>query len=110
MSAAEDLILTVTKGGSGKLSSAHDYPVRGRGGQGVKAISPGPRGGRIVAAFPVEMSDQIMLATSAGQSIRVPVDQISFRSRAAGGVRVFDVSADEDVVSVARIAEQGETE
>jgi DNA gyrase subunit A len=110
MSAAEDLILTVTKGGSGKLSSAHDYPVRGRGGQGVKAISPGPRGGRIVAAFPVEMSDQIMLATSAGQSIRVPVDQISFRSRAAGGVRVFDVDADEDVVSVARIAEQGETE
>ncbi len=108
MSAAEDLILTVTKGGSGKLSSAHDYPVRGRGGQGVKAISPGPRGGRIVAAFPVEMSDQIMLATSAGQSIRVPVDQISFRSRAAGGVRVFDVGADEDVVSVARIAEQGD--
>jgi DNA gyrase subunit A len=108
MSAAEDLILTVTKGGSGKLSSAHDYPVRGRGGQGVKAISPGPRGGRIVAAFPVETSDQIMLATSAGQSIRVPVDQISFRSRAAGGVRVFDVGADEDVVSVARIAEQGE--
>jgi DNA gyrase subunit A len=108
MSAAEDLILTVTAGGSGKLSSAHDYPVRGRGGQGVKAISPGPRGGRIVAAFPVEMSDQIMLATSAGQSIRVPVDQISFRSRSAGGVRVFDVGADEDVVSVARIAEQGD--
>ncbi|MFN3994804.1 MAG: DNA gyrase subunit A, partial [Tabrizicola flagellatus] len=42
MSAAEDLILTVTKGGSGKLSSSHDYPVRGRGGMGVKAISPGP--------------------------------------------------------------------
>ncbi|MCC6517925.1 MAG: DNA gyrase subunit A, partial [Tabrizicola sp.] len=46
MSAAEDLILTITKGGSGKLSSSHDYPVRGRGGMGVKAISPGPRGGR----------------------------------------------------------------
>ncbi len=108
MSAAEDLILTVTAGGSGKLSSAHDYPVRGRGGQGVKAISPGPRGGRIVAAFPVELSDQIMLATSAGQSIRVPVDQISFRSRSAGGVRVFNVAADEDIVSVARVAEQAE--
>jgi DNA gyrase subunit A len=108
MSAAEDLILTVTAGGSGKLSSAHDYPVRGRGGQGVKAISPGPRGGRIVAAFPVETSDQIMLATSAGQSIRVPVDQVSFRSRSAGGVRVFSVAEGEDVVSVARIAEQGD--
>ena len=108
MSAAEDLILTVTAGGSGKLSSSHDYPVRGRGGMGVKAISPGPRGGRIVASFPVEMTDQIMLATSTGQSIRVPVDQVSFRSRSAGGVRVFNVGAEEEVVSVARVAEQGE--
>jgi DNA gyrase subunit A len=108
MSAAEDLILTVTAGGSGKLSSSHDYPVRGRGGMGVKAISPGPRGGRIVASFPVDLSDQIMLATSTGQSIRTPVEQISFRSRSAGGVRVFNVAADEDVVSVARVAEQGD--
>jgi DNA gyrase subunit A len=107
MSAAEDLILTVTKGGSGKLSSSHDYPVRGRGGMGVKAISPGPRGGRIIASFPVELSDQIMLATSTGQSIRVPVDQVSFRSRSAGGVKVFAVGAEEEVVSVARIADQG---
>ena len=110
MSAAEDLILTVTKGGSGKLSSSHDYPVRGRGGMGVKAISPGPRGGRIIASFPVDLADQIMLATSTGQSIRVPVDQISFRSRSAGGVKVFSVAADEEVVSVARVADQGEEE
>ncbi len=110
MSAAEDLILTITKGGSGKLSSSHDYPVRGRGGMGVKAISPGPRGGRIIASFPVTPSDQIMLATSTGQSIRVPVDQISFRSRSAGGVRVFNVAADEEVVSVARVADQGDEE
>ena len=107
MSAAEDLILTVTKGGSGKLSSSHDYPVRGRGGMGVKAISPGPRGGRIVASFPVELSDQIMLATSSGQSIRTPVDQVSFRSRSAGGVKIFAIGADEEVVSVARVADQG---
>jgi DNA gyrase subunit A len=108
MSAAEDLILTVTKGGSGKLSSSHDYPVRGRGGMGVKAISPGPRGGRIIASFPVELSDQIMLATSTGQSIRVPVDQVSFRSRMAGGVRVFAIGPEEEVVSVARVADQGD--
>ena len=108
MSAAEDLILTITKGGSGKLSSSHDYPVRGRGGMGVKAISPGPRGGRIIASFPVTTADQIMLATSTGQSIRVPVDQISFRSRSAGGVKVFNVASDEEVVSVARVADQGE--
>jgi DNA gyrase subunit A len=107
MSAAEDLILTVTKGGSGKLSSSHDYPVRGRGGMGVKAISPGPRGGRIIASFPVDLADQIMLATSTGQSIRVPVDQVSFRSRSAGGVKVFAIGAEEEVVSVARVADQG---
>jgi DNA gyrase subunit A len=110
MSAAEDLILTVTRGGSGKLSSSHDYPVRGRGGMGVKAISPGPRGGIVVASFPVVLADQIMLATSTGQSIRVPVDQISFRSRSAGGVKVFSVADGEDVVSVARVADQGEDE
>ena len=106
MSAAEDLILTITAGGAGKLSSSHDYPVRGRGGMGVKAISPGPRGGRIVACFPVDSADQIMLATSTGQSIRVPVEQISFRSRSAGGVRVFTVAEGEDVVTVARVVEQ----
>lgn len=106
MSAAEDLILTITAGGAGKLSSAHGYPVRGRGGMGVKAMDGAMRGGALVASFPVVLSDQIMLATSTGQSIRVPVDQISFRSRAAGGVKVFNVGAGEEVVSVARVAEQ----
>ncbi len=110
MSASEDLILTVTVNGQGKLSSSHDYPVRGRGGQGVKAMSGGSRGGSLVACFPVERSDQVMLATSTGQSIRCPVEGISFRSRSAGGVRVFDTGAGEEVVSVARIAEQGEDE
>jgi DNA gyrase subunit A len=108
MSAAENLILTITKGGSGKLSSSHDYPVRGRGGMGVAAMDKAMRGGEIVASFPVELQDQIMLVTSKGQSIRVPVDGISFRSRSAGGVRVFNTGADETVVSVAWIADQGE--
>jgi len=110
MSAAEDLILTITSSGTGKLSSSHDYPVRGRGGMGVKAMDGAMRGGPLVASFPVEFNDQIMLATSTGQSIRVPVGQISFRSRSAGGVRVFNVATDEEVVSVARVAEQGEEE
>ena len=108
MSAAENLILTITKGGSGKMSSSHDYPVRGRGGMGVAAMDKAMRGGEIVASFPVEMQDQIMLVTSKGQSIRVPVDGISFRSRSAGGVRVFNTGTDETVVSVAWIADQGE--
>ena len=106
MSAAENLMLTITTNGMGKLSSSHDYPVRGRGGQGVQAIDKAMRGGALVATFPVEMDDQVMLATSGGQSIRVPVEGISFRSRSAGGVRVFNTRADETVVSVAWIAEQ----
>ena len=110
MSAAEDLILTITAKGSGKISSSHDYPVRGRGGQGVMAMDKAMRGGELVASFPVEGDDQIMLATSTGQSIRVPVDGISFRSRSAGGVRVFNTGEGETVVSVARIAENGEDE
>ena len=108
MSAAENLILTITEGGSGKMSSSHDYPVRGRGGMGVAAMDKAMRGGEIVASFPVEMQDQIMLVTSKGQSIRVPVDGISFRSRSAGGVRVFNTGPDETVVSVAWIADQGD--
>ena len=109
MSAAEDLILTITKSGTGKLSSSHDYPVRGRGGQGVAAMDKAMRGGDLVASFPVEMDDQIMLATSTGQSIRCPVDGISFRSRGAGGVKVFNTASGEEVVSVAWIADQGDT-
>jgi len=108
MSAAEDLILTITAGGSGKLSSSHDYPVRGRGGQGVAAMDKAMRGGPLVACFPVDIEDQIMLATSTGQSIRVPVEGISFRSRSAGGVRVFNTGPGEEVVSVAWIADPAE--
>ncbi len=108
MSAAENLILTITAQGSGKLSSSHDYPVRGRGGLGVAAMDKAMRGGPIVSAFPVETDDQIMLVTNQGQSIRVPVDGISFRSRSAGGVKVFDTGEGEEVVSVAWIADQGE--
>ena len=108
MSAVENLILTITAKGSGKLSSSHDYPVRGRGGMGVTAMDKAMRGGPIVSAFPVELGDQIMLVTSTGQSIRVPVEGISFRSRSAGGVKVFNTGKDEEVVSVAWIAEAEE--
>ncbi|MDT2075451.1 MAG: DNA gyrase subunit A [Planktomarina sp.] len=108
MAAVENLILTITRGGSGKLSSSHDYPVRGRGGMGVTAMDKAMRGGAVVASFPVEMSDQIMLVTSNGQSIRCPINGISFRSRSAGGVRVFNTSGDEKVVSVAYIPDQGD--
>ncbi len=101
MLAANDLLVTINRSGVGNLTSAHDYRVSGRGGQGVGAM----KGGAIVATFPVELEDQIMLATSKGQSIRCPVNGISFRSRSAGGVRVFNTAKGEEVVSVAWIAE-----
>jgi DNA gyrase subunit A len=108
MSEAENLLLTITANGSGKLSSSHDYPVRGRGGMGVTAMDKSMRGGEIVTSFPVDLLDQIMLVTTTGQSIRVPVEGISFRSRSAGGVRVFNTAKGEEVASVAWIAEQNE--
>ncbi|WP_417809270.1 DNA gyrase subunit A [Thioclava sp.] len=108
MREAQNLMLTIAAKGVGKISSSHDYPLRGRGGQGVTAFDKRMPGGRLVASFPVEMSDQIMLATSTGQSIRCPVQDISFRSRSAGGVRVFNTAKNEEVVSVARIADQGD--
>ncbi len=109
MSAAEDLILTVTAGGLGKITSSHDYRVTARGGQGVRATDAAMRGGPLVAAFPVEMSDQVMLVTSSGQSIRIPVDGIRFMARSGGGVRVLNLNGSgEEVASVARIAEAAE--
>ena len=107
MRAAEHLILTITTDGIGKISSSHDYPTRGRGGQGVNAWST-KANATLVASFPVDLDDQIMLATSKGQSIRVPVEGISFRSRSAGGVKVFNTGKGEKVVSVAWIAEKGD--
>ena len=109
LSAQEQLILTITSIGLGKRTSALEYRVTGRGGQGVNAIDLG-RGGRVVSAFPVEEEDQIMLVTNAGQSIRCPVAGISRQSRAASGVRVFNTGDGEEVVSIARLADSGEDE
>ena len=109
---ANQLLLTITSRGMGKTTSSFDYRTAGRGGQGVTAMDlsekRGKETGMLVACFPVSREDQIMLATSTGQSIRVPVEGISFRSRAAGGVRVFNTGAGEEVVSVAWIAEQAD--
>ncbi len=108
LSALEEWILTITAGGYGKRSSAHEYRVSGRGGQGIAAANLGRRGDTIIAAFPVEDDDQIMLATTTGQSIRCPVDGISRQGRGSSGVTVFNTGKDETVISVAWIAEQGD--
>ncbi|MEE9454021.1 MAG: DNA gyrase subunit A [Paracoccaceae bacterium] len=108
LSALEEWILTITSGGYGKRSSAHEYRVSGRGGQGISAANLGRRGDNIVACFPVEDDDQIMLATTTGQSIRCPVAGISRQSRGSSGVTVFNTAKGETVISVAWIADQGD--
>jgi len=110
LASLEQWILTITKGGFGKRSSAHEYRVSGRGGQGVAAANLGRRDDRIIACFTVEDEDQIMLATSTGQSIRCPVAGISRQGRTSSGVTVFSLGKSEDVVSVAYIAESSNDE
>ena len=110
LSAQEEWILTVTSAGFGKRSSAHEYRVSSRGGQGITAANLGRRDDTIISSFPVENDDQIMLVTSTGQSIRCPVEGISRQSRTASGVTIFNTSNNEKVVSVAWIAEKNENE
>ena len=110
LSAQEEWILTITSSGFGKRSSAHEYRVSGRGGQGISAANLERREDTIISSFTVEEDDQIMLVTSTGQSIRCPVSGISRQSRSASGVRVFNTGADEKVVSVACIAEKNDSD
>ena len=82
LGAAEQFILTMTENGYGKRTSSYEYRTSGRGGKGIIAIVTSKRNGPVVAAFPVEDADQLMLVTDGGQLIRTPVDAAS-ASRAA---------------------------
>ena len=106
LAAAEEFILAVTQNGFGKRTSAYDYRVTGRGGQGIVNIETSERNGPVVATFPIAGSDQIMLVTDGGQLIRSPVDDIRIAGRRTQGVTLFKVSDEERVVSVARLAEE----
>ena len=118
MSAAEQFVLTVTEKGMGKRTSSYEYRITNRGGKGIVAmgILEGKKGaktirkktGRLVASFPVEEADQIMLVTDRGQLIRTKVEGIRIVSRSSQGVIVFDTAEDERVVSVERLSEEGE--
>ena len=112
MGAAEQFVLNVTAQGFGKRSSSFDYRVSGRGGKGLKATDQTKAAeiGPLVAAFPVDAEDEIMLVSNAGQLIRVPVEGIRIASRASKGVRVFRTGPDEEVVSVERISDAGATD
>ena len=103
----EQFILTVSERGYGKRSSSYEYRISGRGGKGIAAMVVNERNGPLVASFPVEGTDQVMLVTDAGQLIRTPVDDVRIASRNTQGVRIFRTEADEKVVSVERIPDDG---
>ena len=108
MSAQEQVVLTVSVNGYGKRTSSYEYRTTGRGGKGIVAMSVNNRNGKLVASFPVEHSDQIMLVTDKGQLIRCPVEGIRVAGRSTQGVIVFDTAEDEHVVSVEHIGDDGE--
>ncbi len=107
LKAREQFVLTVSEKGFGKRSSSYDFRTSGRGGKGIRATDTSKTNeiGKLVAAFPVEDKDQLMLVSDGGQLIRVPVDGIRIASRATKGVTIFSTARDEKVVSVERISE-----
>ncbi len=108
----EQFILAIAEDGLGKRSSAYEYRITARGGKGIDNLdlSRGRKGSdsRVVAAFPVEQEDQIMLVSDGGQIIRVGVEDISLQRRATRGVRIFHVAEDERVVSVTRLEDEND--
>jgi DNA gyrase subunit A len=110
LGAREQFVLTVSERGFGKRSSSYDYRTSGRGGKGIIAMAVTPRNGELVASFPVEDDDQIMLVTDQGQLIRCPVDDVRAAGRATQGVTIFRTAPNERVVSVERVEDTGEDE
>ena len=115
LSAAEQFVLTVSERGYGKRTSSYEYRTTGRGGKGIVAMDNRERDGslrakigRLVASFPVEEGDQLMLVTDGGQLIRCGVAEISIKGRKTRGVIIFNTAEGERVVSVERLSEEGE--
>jgi DNA gyrase subunit A len=108
LSANEQFVLTISEKGFGKRTSSYEYRTTGRGGKGIVAMSITEKNGRLVASFPIEESDQIMLVTDGGQLIRCPVDGIRIAGRSTQGVIVFTTGEGEKVASVERLSEEGE--
>jgi DNA gyrase subunit A len=106
MGAAEEVILTLSANGYGKRTSAYEYRITNRGGKGITAMVVNDRNGPLVASFPVEQGDDIMLVTDGGQLIRCPIHDIRKAGRNTQGVTVLNTADDEHVVSVERITEE----
>jgi DNA gyrase subunit A len=109
LGAREEFVLTLSEFGFGKRSSSYDFRTSGRGGKGIRATDISRVGeiGKLIAGFPVEAGDQVMMISDRGQMIRVPVEGIRVASRATKGVTIFKTADGERIVSVERIPDQG---
>jgi len=111
MAALDQYILTLATNGYGKRTSAYEYAVRNRGGQGIANIDLATaKNNAVVASFTVEVGDQLVLVTDNGQMIRTTVDDIRITGRSTRGVIVFRVAEDEQVVSVSWLRDDEEEE
>jgi DNA gyrase subunit A len=110
MQAGEQFILSMTENGFGKRTSAYEYRCAGRGGQGIINIETSERNGAVVASFPVEDTDQVIMTSDGGQLIRMGVDGIRIAGRSTQGVTLFRLDGGEKVVSVARVVEEEDDE
>jgi DNA gyrase subunit A len=101
--ADEEYVLTATRKGFGKRTSAYEYRITGRGGSGIVSIATSKRNGDVVASFPVGDKDQVMMITDAGRLIRIPIGDVRVAGRATQGVTLFATSEEESVTSVAHL-------
>ncbi len=108
LSAAEQFVLTASERGFGKRTSSFEYRTTGRGGKGIVAMNVTSKTGKLVASFPAEEGDQVMLVTDQGKLIRTNVAGIRIAGRSTQGVIVLDTAEDEKVVSVERLSEEEE--
>jgi DNA gyrase subunit A len=110
LGARQQFVLTVTSDGLGKRASSYEYRVTGRGGKGLIAHRLSDENASVVASFPVDDSQEILLVTDAGQLIRLPVDGIRMAGRATQGVILINTGEGERVVAAERLEDVGDGE
>ena len=103
----DQMILSVTENGYGKRTSAYEYRVTGRGGQGFANIEMSERNGDVAASFVIEEGDELMMVTNGGKVIRMPTHDIRMAGRKTQGVTLFRTAQDEEVVAVERLSNLG---
>ncbi len=99
----EGEVLTATANGYGKRTPVSEFPVHGRGGQGVIAIQTTQRNGELVGAILVNETDEIMLISAGGTLVRTAAEEVSSQGRNTQGVRLIRVDEGDQLVGLDRI-------